>query len=75
MQVLQILWPAALDKNILLVVLRGPVVDGQPLLVFIALWASCGKTKKTLISFSDNKLFAIVSYSFKEKYSTVNSLE
>ncbi len=40
-QVLQVLWPAALNENILLVVLRGRVVDGQSLLVFIPLWASC----------------------------------
>lgn len=40
-QVLQILRPAALNENIFLVVLWGCVVDRQPLLVFIILWASC----------------------------------
>lgn len=40
-QVLQVLRPAAFNENILLVVLRGRVVDGQPLLVLVCLWASC----------------------------------
>lgn len=40
-QVLQILWPAALNENILLVVLGSGVVNGQPLLVVSPLQASC----------------------------------
>lgn len=78
-QVLQVLWPAALNENILLVVLRGPVVDGQPLLVFIPLRASCwdgGKrkcqeTEKTNVTgLYDKKRFAVVSQKvcFKEKF-------
>lgn len=54
-QVLQVLWPAALNENILLVVLRGPVVDGQPLLVFIPLRASCWKNREDKCN--DKKLF------------------
>lgn len=49
-QVLQVLWPAALNENILLVVLRSRVVNGQPFLVIIPLQASCsGKTEEILI--------------------------
>lgn len=40
-QVLQVLRPAAFDKNILLVVLRCCVVHGQPLLVLSPLQSSC----------------------------------
>lgn len=40
-QVLQVLWPAALNENILLVVLRCCVVNCQPLLVFITLRSGC----------------------------------
>jgi len=40
-QVLQVLRPAALDENILLVVLGGSVVDRQPLLVSVPFRASC----------------------------------
>lgn len=45
-QILQVLWPAALNENILLVVLGGAVVDGQPLLLFIPLWASWGQEER-----------------------------
>lgn len=49
-QVLQVLWPAALNENILLVVLRSRVVDGQPFLVFGPLQASCsGKIEEIVI--------------------------
>lgn len=57
-QVLQVLRPAALNENILLVVLGGPVVDGQPLLVFIPFRASCSNDR-------ENRRQMLLSYSIK----------
>lgn len=45
-QVFQVLRPAALNENILLVVLWGCIMDCQPLLVFIHLGTSCWYNKK-----------------------------
>lgn len=44
-QVLQVLRPAALNENILLVVLGSGEVNRQPLRVFIPLQASCKDDK------------------------------
>lgn len=59
-QVFQVLRPASLNENILLVVLRGCIMDCQPLLVFIHLGTSCWYNKKN----SKGQIY-LVFYTFK----------
>lgn len=53
-QVLQILRPAALNEDILLVVLGSGEVNRQPLRVFVPLQASC----------NDNRMKSMLNWSF-----------